>query len=140
MRSISLALGLVAIWCVYAWAAPISLDINKNINLALGTKAFGPFDIPDDLVSCRISIDRTNWTNANAKLSARLSISVDGGPFLLWRGIDSAGSGPLTGRFGTPITATFIEGDLPTGLNRRIQGTYVVSGARFLSTITVACS
>lgn len=131
MRSISLACLLV-LWCSSAMAAPISVTIDNNINLALGTRNFGPVAVPDDLTVCTLAFDRTQWTNPAAKLSTQLSISVDGAPFEFWLGMTSEGDG-----VGGETTMTR---GLPAGINRRVQGNYVVTGARFRSTVTVRCS
>lgn len=139
MRFIKLAC-LLTFWASTALAAPVSFDVNRNVNLALGTRAFGPFVVPDDVSQCRITIDRTKWTNASATITATLDISVGGGPFTLWRSITASGGGTYVDRLGNPITATMISGTLPDGANRQVRGNYVVAGARFISTITVACS
>jgi hypothetical protein len=46
MRFISLACILI-FWCASAIAAPISVDIDRNVNLSLGTRNFGPIAVPD---------------------------------------------------------------------------------------------
>lgn len=125
---------------VPSWAAPISVDVDRNVNLALGTKSFGPLQIPDELTFCKIEIDRTNWTNPAATLTATLNISVNGGQARLWRSITAVGSGALTDRSGNPVTVTMIQGVLPSGINREVSGSYVVSGARFISTVSVTCT
>lgn len=116
----------------HGWAAPIAVDIDKNVNLAIGTRTFGPVNIPNDLSVCSLTIDRTNWTNPSATMSVNLSISVNNGPFLFWLGMTSQGgdSGAAT---------TQMRRALPVGTSRRVQGSYVVSGARFISTVSVAC-
>lgn len=131
MRSISLACILV-FWCTALFAAPISVDIDRNINLALGTHTFGPVSIPDDLTVCTLAFDRTNWTDPAAKISTQFSISVDGAPFAFWIGMTSQGDAS-----GGETTMTRA---LPPGIKRRLQGNYVVTGARFRSTVTVRCS
>lgn len=132
MRSISLALCILVFWCSALFAAPINVNIDSNINLALGTRTFGPVAVPDDLTVCTLAINRTNWTNAAAQLSAQLSISVDGAPFAFWLGMNSQGD--------TSGGETTMTRALPAGINRRIQGNYVVTGARFRSTVAVRCS
>lgn len=117
-----------------AWAAPISVDIDKNVNLQLGSKSFGPFALPDDVGACTFIIDRANWTNPAATLTVSLEISVNNGPFAFWLGMGSLG-----GEVDPTVPNATVTRALPTGVTRRIQGAYVVSGARFRSTVSVAC-
>ena len=131
MRFIKLAC-LMTFWTSTALAAPVSFDVERNVNLALGTRTFGPFAIPDDVVACTLAFDRTQWINSAAKLSTELAISVDGAPFAFWLGMTSEGN--------ASGGKTTMSRALPEGINRRIQGNYVVTGARFRSTVTVRCS
>ncbi len=117
------------------WAAPIDVDIDRNVNLALGTRNFGPVNIPDDVSVCTFSIDRSNWTNASATMSASLDISINNGPFTFWAGLTSRGAAT-----DAQIPLTKMSRALPAGTSRRVQGNYVVSGARFVSTVSVACN
>lgn len=132
LRISSLACILI-FWCASAFAAPISADIDKNVNLAIGQRNFGPVSVPDGLSVCSLSIDRTNWTNPASTMSVQLSMSVNGGPFVPWLGMTSDGESGLG-------ASTAMQRDLPAGSNRKVQGSYVVQGARFISTITVTCS
>lgn len=120
---------------VTAQAAPIAVDIDKNVNLAIGTRTFGPVNVPNDLAVCALSIDRTNWTNPASTISVSLSISVNNGPFVFWLGMTSKGA-----TFDAQMTETKMTRALPAGTSRRVQGAYVVSGARFVSTVSVACN
>lgn len=132
MRFISL---LMVLWASSALAAPISVDIDKNVNLAIGTRNFGPIAVPDDVTVCTLAFDRSRWTNSAAALSAQLEISVDGGA--TWQalvGLTSVGGTDAT------MTTTFMRRVLPPGTGRQIRGNYVVTGARFRSTVTAACS
>ena len=130
---------IVTILCLFslvraAGAAPISVTIGNNINLALGTRNFGPFVVPDDVTVCSLSIDRTQWTNPAAALSAQLETSVDGGAtWQAWVGLTSVGSADAT------MATTFMSRALPAGTGRQIRGNYVVTGVRFRSTVTAAC-
>ena len=130
---------IVTILCLFslvraAGAAPISVTIGNNINLALGTRNFGPIAVPDDVTVCSLSIDRTQWTNPAAALSAQLETSVDGGAtWQAWVGLTSVGSADAT------MATTFMSRALPAGTGRQIRGNYVVTGVRFRSTVTAAC-
>lgn len=132
MRFISL---LMVLWASSALAAPISVDIDKNVNLAIGTRNFGPIAVPDDVAVCTLAFDRSRWTNSAAALSAQLEISVDGGAtWQAWVGLTSVGGTDAT------MTTTSMRRVLPPGTGRQIRGNYVVTGARFRSTVTAACS
>lgn len=130
---------IVTILCLFslvraAGAAPISVKIDNNINLALGTRNFGPITVPDDVTVCSLSIARTQWTNPAAALSAQLEISVDGGAtWQAWVGLTSVGSADAT------MATTSMSRALPAGTGRQIRGNYVVTGVRFRSTVTAAC-
>lgn len=133
MRFISLLLALL--WASVSWAAPISVEIDRNVNLALGTRNFGPIAVPDDVKGCSITIDRSQWTDPAATLSVQLEISVNsGGSWAPWLALTSIGGTDAT------MTITGMSRALPPGTGRQIRGNYVVAGARFRSTITAACS
>lgn len=126
---------MLALWCASAFAAPISVGIDRNVNLALGTRNFGPIAVPDDVTACTLAFDRSKWTNPAATLSAQLETSVDGGAtWQAWVGLTSVGSADAT------MTITSMSRVLPPGTGRQIRGNYVVTGARFRSTVTAACS
>lgn len=116
---------------VAVMAAPISVDIDRNGNLPIGTKTFGPFAVPDDLSRCTLAIDRTNWTNPAAKLRAWFEMSVNGGPFEFWLGMTAEG--------GAVGTETRMSRPLPEGTNRQIRGGYELQGARFRTTVSARC-
>lgn len=130
-RSSRLLAGLVLLLAGPAWAAPIAVDIDRNVNLAIGTRTFGPFNVPDDLSRCTLSLDRTNWTNPDAKLRAWFDISIDGGPFEFWLGMTAQG--------GQAGTTTSMSRPLPEGTNRQIRGGYELSGSRFRTTVSARC-
>ena len=130
-----LLMGVLLLAVSSAWAAPISVDIDKNVNLELGRKDFGAVSIPDDAKICVFSIDRANWKDPAATISVSLSLSVNNGPFNFWLGMTGLG-GPTDAK----ESRTIMRRALPPGVSRRVQGTYVVSGARFISTVSVACS
>ena len=134
MRFISLVLALL--WASSSsWAAPIAVTIDSNVNLALGTRNFGPIAVPDNVTVCSLTIDRSQWTNPTASLSAQLEISVNGGvSWAPWVALTSIGGTDAT------MTITGMSRALPAGTGRQIRGNYVVAGARFRSTITAACS
>lgn len=132
MRFISL---LMVLWASSVLAAPISVDIDKNVNLAIGTRNFGPIAVPDDVDVCTLAFDRSQWTNSAAALSAQLEISVDGGAtWQAWVGLTSVGGTDAT------MPTTSMSRALPAGTGRQIRGKYVVTGNRFRSTVTAACS
>ncbi len=135
MQYIKLTLLMLVLSASTSWAAPISVDIDKDVNLALGTRSFGPVAVPDDASACTFSVNRANWQNASATMSASLEMSVDNGPFTFWLGMTSRGSA-----VDAQAPLTKMSRPLPDGINRRVQGSYVVSGARFISTVSVACS
>ena len=130
-RSSRLLAGLVLLLAGPAWAAPIAVDIDRNVNLQIGTKTFGPFAVPDDLSRCTLVLDRTNWTDQNAKLRAWFDISVNGGPWEFWLGMTAEG--------GSAGTETRMSRPLPAGINRQIQGGYELTGARFRTTVSARC-
>lgn len=132
LASISVFIISSLLACV-TFASTISVDIDKNVNLALGQRNFGPINIPNDVMVCTLSFDRNQWIDKTATLTTQLFISVDGGPFEFWIGMASEGgsdAGAVTG----------MTRRLPAGLNRKVQGNYVVSGARFRSTVSVRCA
>jgi len=134
MRFISVSLALL-LWASPSGAALISVTIDNNINLALGTRNFGPIAVPDDVTVCTLAFDRSQWTNPAAALSAQLEISVDGGAtWQAWVGLTSVGSADAT------MPTTSMSRALPAGTGRQIRGKYVVTGNRFRSTVTATCS
>lgn len=130
-RSNGLLAGLILLLAGPVWAAPISVDIDRNVNLAIGTRTFGPFNVPDDLSRCTLALDRTNWTDPNAKLRVWFDISVNGSPFEFWLGMTAQG--------GQAGTTTSMSRPLPEGTNRQIRGGYELQGARFRTTVSARC-
>jgi hypothetical protein len=116
-----------------AQAAPLSVDIDRDVRLAIGTRSFGPVLLPNDLTVCTFSITRNEWTDPVAVVAAQIEISVNGGVFQPWLALQSNGSGT------SHWLPTSMKRQLPPGLNRQARGTYTVSGARFRSTVSVSC-
>lgn len=114
--------------------AGFSTELERNVNLQLGSKAFGPFLIDNDVRSVAITFDRTNWTNPAARLDVSLECSIDNGPFRFMTGFTAIGSQPIPDR---PQNVSFIRVTLPSGGNRRVQGVYAVSGQRIRTTVTL---
>ena len=112
--------------------AALSRTIESNVNLAIGSKTFGPVAIDDDVKSLTISITRDNWTNPSAILSASLEVSMDGIAFRHVCGVTSSGSTDTS--HGNVIE---VSANLPPGTGRLIRATYTLTGARFRATITV---
>ncbi len=115
--------------------AGFSTTLENNVNLQLGSKAFGPFLIDDDVKFINITFDRDNWTNPAARLDVSLEISNNGDTFRYLAGFTASG-GPPPPPPRANVSAVTVS--LPAGTNRRIQGTYAVSGQRFRTTVTVA--
>jgi hypothetical protein len=133
--------GLALVFTVnQSGAAPISVDIDKNVNLQLGTRNFGPVNVPDDLSICTIAFDRSNWTNVNARVNVELYFTVNGiptpldpnGTHLPWFSFTATGGS-------TMIPESKVTRALPAGINRQAEVVYVVSGARFRTTVTIRC-
>jgi hypothetical protein len=109
-------------------------DIERNVNLQLGAKSIGPFSSPDDITAFRIEFSRDQWTNPEAQLAVAIQISYDNGPFVELAGFTAQG-GPPPPPPRPNIVAVMVQ--IPPGANRRIQGTYIVTGSRFRTTITI---
>ena len=99
-----------------------------------GTHPFGPLSIATGLVSIRIELDRTAWTDAALRVSCSLDFSLDGGvtwastspsaatnPFPV--AIETTG-GVITDKNGTVLTKTTVSSPLPSpsSLTRQIRG------------------
>ncbi len=127
---------------VAGWSAPISADIERNVNLAIGQRNFGPIAIPDDVARCVVSVERAQWTNSAAKLAATIILTGDPYPAELPK-VQQVCALPclygFTAEGGQSDQQATLSVMLPNTTNRKVQGNYVVSGARFRSTITVAC-
>lgn len=113
--------------------AGFSTELERNVNLQLGTRNFGPFNIDDDVVSVRIAFNRSNWTNPDARLDVSLEVSVNGEPFRFMSGFTATGGPAVPGR----PNVSAVNVILPAGTSRRVQGTYVVSGQRIRTTVTL---
>jgi hypothetical protein len=132
--------GLALVFTVnQSGAAPLDVEIDKNVNLRLGTRTFGPVNIADDLTSCTIAFDRANWTNSAARVTLDFYFFLNGVPYptnesgthLPWFSFTAAGGGTA------PVSK--VTRSLPEGLNRSVEVVYVVSGARFRTTVTAHC-
>jgi hypothetical protein len=141
-RNASLTVLILCLSALSAFAAPFSLDIDKNVNLQLGTRDFGPINVPNDISECTMSVDRNQFTNPISQLEATIIISGDPLPPDVFSPCELPCTfGFIAKGFATnpsiPLAKIIMQ--LPPTTNRKVQGTYVVSGARFRSTITVAC-
>lgn len=112
--------------------AAFSQEIERNVNLAIGSKTVGPVSIDDDVRTISITIDHSNWTDPSARLSAFIECSVSDGEFRPVGGVNATGS--ATNPRGN---LTMVEIALPPGKSRTVRASYTVSGARFRTTITV---
>ena len=139
MRFFISSLALCACLACGLPAGAVDFDVDRNLNFQLGRRDFGPVNVPDGFKRCGIRIDRTNWTNPAAKLKAWLEVSVGGGAFRGWMGVTDEGGPPMKAHDGITDRETFIESALPAGINRKVQGYYEVSGARFRATVYIRC-
>ncbi len=117
--------------------AGFNSTLQNNVNLQLGTQNFGPFLIDDDVQAFQIKLSGENFTNPAARLDVSLELSIDGGPFQFIGGISGIG-GAAVGPRGNRDMSTMIT--LAPGTNRRVQGTYVLSGQRLRTTVTVSAT
>jgi hypothetical protein len=120
-------------------AAPVVQELERNVNLALGAKTFGdpdngqtPLAIPDDLVVCSLSFDRSQWINPSAVLRFRIWVSYDGGK--TW---PDWWQGTADGRPAGDTSMIFMH--LKPGTGRLARADYDVTGARFRTTVTLRC-
>lgn len=114
--------------------AGFNTTIANNVNFQLGATNFGPFLIDDDVKTIKLTFTRDQWTNPSALLNVSLEASIGGGEFRYLTGFTAQG-GPA---FPAPRpNQVSVNVTLPEGTQRRVQGVYVVSGARFRSTVTI---
>ncbi|NGZ94942.1 MAG: hypothetical protein CV089_02205 [Nitrospira sp. WS110] len=114
---------------------PAEIELVRNVNLPLGTRTYPPtggYSVDDDVTWIELTFTANQWTNPAAVADVQILMSVNGGPFVLWRGFGANGR-PVDARFPT----TFVGGTPFEGVNRRIRVVNTVSGARFRTTITV---
>jgi hypothetical protein len=112
--------------------AGFSTELQRNVNLQLGSNDFGPFNIDDDVQSVDIEFARVQWTNPAARLDVAWECVI--GAAVIMRGRITAFGGPA------PVGKPNIVSDrldLPPGSGRQIRGTYTVSGERIRTTITL---
>jgi len=103
-------------------------------NYAAGAHAFGPVAIPDTVSSIGISIlrctsaDTTIWPNQSDTISFDIQVSFNGGPFQEWA--SGTGNGGIDkDKLGNEIPTMYIQGDVPAGTNRSMQGTVTLSAS-----------
>lgn len=113
--------------------AGFSTELVRNVNLQLGTFDFGPLLVDDDVQSIKLTFDRANWTNVNARLDVSFEQSTGPDSWRFVAGIVAFG-GPPAPPPRPNITSLTIP--LTPGAGRRIRGTYTVSGQRIRTTIT----
>ena len=114
--------------------AGFNTTLQNNVNLQLGSVDFGPFLVDDDVTAFEIKLTGENFTNPAARLDITIEQSTDGGPFEIIGGVSGVG-GAAVGPRGNRDLFTRIT--LRPGVNRRVQGTYVLSGQRLRTTVTV---
>jgi hypothetical protein len=116
--------------------AGFNSTIANNVNFQLGTHEFGPFLIDNDVKTIKIAFTRDQWTNTNARLDVVVEVSYENEPFREMMGFTAFGGPPFPAPKPNVVSqsVTFTEGRT----QRRVQGRYSVSGARFRSTVTIA--
>jgi hypothetical protein len=111
-----------------------STEIERNVNLQLGSKTFGPVVIDDDVVNLAITVDRANFTNPAARFDAFFDLAIDGGEMREIGGLSGVGGPAFVDR--PNVLATSIT--LRPGVNRTARVRYTLTGARFRTTVTVS--
>jgi hypothetical protein len=112
----------------------VASDTFPNVSIAVGTRTFGPVNIPDGLTG--INIRFTNWPQATRTVAVLFEVSVDGGPFQQFFNMNPFPGGRSIGRDGTADSAAFV-GPLPTGVNRQARAITTVVGGTVVTTITI---
>ena len=109
------------------------VPLANNVNLQLGTTSYGPVLIGDDIRWIRMSYSVDDFTNPASLLDVTIEMSVDGGPFMLWKRFTAHGM-PVQDRRVT----TVLSGGAPfPGVNRQARVIAILTGSRFRSTVTV---
>ena len=112
------------------------------INLASGSRVFGPVAIPDTLTSVTARLARcttatpTLWPNAATTIEIAVTGTVNGGPSALICAAEAPG-GIHTLLNGTQAPETLVRAALPVGSNRTVSVTVTVTNGPLVSTVTV---
>lgn len=112
----------------------MATDTFPNVSIPVGARTFGPVAIPDGLTG--INIRFSNWPQATRTLAVLFEVSVNGGPFQQFFGMNPFPGGRPVGRDGTTDSTAFV-GPLPEGISRRCQATTTVVGGTVTTTITI---
>lgn len=110
--------------------------LENNVNLQLGTKPYGPFLVDADVRSIHIVFSRNQWTNPAARLDLIIACNGtrDGQPFSSSVSLVAVGGPAIVGR----PNDVRLRYDVPAGVTgRQLSGTYVVSGQRLRTTVTL---
>lgn len=119
----------------------VNLD-QRSINFASGSRAFGPFTVPDGYTQVRVILARkttatpTYWADGvSVKFSSECS--TDGGvTWVEWIGFTGVG-GIHVRRDSVEAPESWAQARLPLGTGRRIRAAVTISGGRLVSVLTV---
>lgn len=114
----------------------MATDTFTNVSIPVGTRTFGPVNIPDGLTG--LTIRFSNWPQTTRTLAVQFEVSVDGGPFVQFFNMNPFPGGRPVLR-GSSDSIAFV-GPLPEGINRRGQAVTTVVGGTVTTTITITSS
>jgi hypothetical protein len=116
-----------------------AITVFPNTTYAIGSHAFASTVVPTGVVSATLALNRSAWSNAAAKTVVSLQISFNAGATWQALGGFTAQGGTVTNMTGgtETITSFTISLPQPANANRRVKGTFVVSGAAFSTSGTL---
>lgn len=124
--------------------------MTTTVLLATDTYAAGTTDLPvtdlaDDVTSIKFEVlrcttaDNTIWPNSSDTIAYNLKISIDGGTPEPWFAGDDTG-GIHANKHGVEYPTMNVDGEIPSGVNRQLQGTVtfgadIKTGASLTTTV-----
>lgn len=107
----------------------------QTVTLAVGTRTFGPFSVPDNLTTITIRI--SNWPQTGRFLAFEFDLSTDGGvTFPMFVAMNPTPGGRPVGKDGT-TDASVVVGPMPAVTGRLAQLITTVTGGSITTTVTV---
>jgi hypothetical protein len=118
-------------------------DISGLLNIATGSRVFGPVTVADNVVGFQLELARstltapTIWPNVLTTVSVTFAVSFDGGvTWIIFGGFESSG-GIYVDRHGVTPEFIYYSTSLPPGVGRQVRANTVVQGGPLRTRVSI---
>jgi len=103
----------------------------------VGTRSFGPANVPSGLTTGVIAFDRTAWSDPAVTLDLFLEFSIDNGATWAFPAGMGAEGGVARDKNGVVQTVSTLGFVFPDGPTRKVQGTITIAGGPLTTNATL---